>query len=132
MDCCTLKGESELYKFKCYRNIKFHETLLNFLANFLMFSTPGRIINEYILTITNENIYLETIGYSTFGNLPEVINTFKIPISQIKDFCIDRIDDENVIKISYKSTNLELIEQNNSSAVFDARSFILNKLKNLK
>ncbi len=113
MDCCTLKGESELYKFKCYRNIKFHElkgeselykfkcyrnikfheTLLNFLANFLMFSTPGRIINEYILTITNENIYLETIGYSTFGNLPEVINTFKIPISQIKDFYTDNLDD---------------------------------------
>lgn len=57
-------------------------------------------INEYILTVTDRNIYLEGIYRKVLGGLPEVLNVSKIPLEKIENFDVDKKDEFEHITIT--------------------------------
>lgn len=94
--CAELKFErNEELKaiIRCQRNIKDYKETSDVLKSFSISSDKSiwsdEVINEYILTVTDRNIYLEGIYRKHLGELPQVLNVSKIPLESIEDFNVD-------------------------------------------
>ena len=103
---------------KCYRKVSNTELVLNFLTNMFVASqslvAAGEIVNEYIVTLTDKNLYLEGIYHVPLGGLSEVNNLSKIPLKNLEDFIVEEKGKEELVTILVsKGKNLKLIRKNN-------------------
>ncbi|MEG1312559.1 MAG: hypothetical protein RSD47_11215, partial [Romboutsia sp.] len=61
-------NEKVISRINCYRKVTNIEVVNSFLLNFFVSTTTapivGQIVDDYVLTLTNKNIYIESIYYS--------------------------------------------------------------------
>lgn len=103
---------------KCYREVSNTELVLNFLTNMFVANqslvAAGEIVSEYIVTLTDKNLYLEGIYHVQLGGLPEGSNLSKIPLKNVEDFIVQEKGKEELVTILVnKGKNLKLIHKNN-------------------
>lgn len=113
-------NEQIISRISCYRKITNIEVVNSFLLNFFVCTntTPavGQIVDDYILTLTDQNIYLESIYYSPWEGIYSVMNTSKIPLKKIVSFDVyqDKEDEYIIIK-SNENKELKLIIKDEKS-----------------
>ncbi len=90
---CIVKSHKEVNNSKVISNV-----IGNILANSLG-SVGGRIVNDFTLTLTDKNLYIDGNSYSTWGGVPETNNEEIIPIKDIASFNVEEENKENVITI---------------------------------
>jgi len=95
-----LNDEKCLCSIKCHKNIKNSTKIVNFVTNLLSFGVAGMVTNDFKLTLTSENLYIEAIGYATWGGLPETMYTDKISRENIKSFEVKSEYSEEIIVIN--------------------------------
>lgn len=113
-------NEQIISRISCYRKITNIEVVNSFLLNFFVCTTTtpvvGQIVDDYILTLTNKNIYLESIYYSPWEGIYSVMNTSKIPLKKLVSFDLYRDKkDEYIIIKSNENKELRLIIKDGKS-----------------
>jgi hypothetical protein len=108
-----LNGEDVLFSIKSHKNIKTSTIIVNIFANLISRGVAGRVTNDFKLILTQENLYIEATGYSTWGGLPENINTEKINREDIKFFEVENESSEEIITITTtKNKKMTFIRDN--------------------
>ncbi|MEG1004253.1 MAG: hypothetical protein RSF37_12670 [Clostridium sp.] len=118
------KNETLLSSLVCHTEVSNSSAVLSFtvssIISLLAPSSGGGVISTYILSLTTDNIYLESIYYTPIGNLPEVNGVTKIPLSTIETFDVKSLHEDDYIAehIHFVSNDKEY-------------NFIYNNKKNL-
>lgn len=113
-------NEQIISRISCYRKTTNIEVVNSFLFNLFVCTTTtpavGQIVDNYILTLTNKNIYLEGIYYSPWEGIYSVMNTLKIPLKKVLSFDLykDKKDEYIIIK-SNENKELKLIIKDEKS-----------------
>lgn len=100
METSNFNNESILCSINCYKTVKNSEVAINFIANLFSEGVAGSVASNFRLTLTEENLYIETIGYCAWGGLPEVRSVEKIPRTNIKSFNVKSIDSSEVVELT--------------------------------
>lgn len=111
-----VNNEKVLCVIKTSKNIKNSSVIANIFTN-LALSAFGGVAEDipsiFKLTLTEKDLYVEAIGNSTFGNLPETRNIDKISRKNIKEFNVESNGDQEIIKlINEKNKSVEFIRDN--------------------
>lgn len=96
----TLNDETILCSINAYKEIKNSTIIGNILTNLMSGGVGGRVINDFKLILTNENLYIEAIGYSTWGGIRETMSKDKISRDDIKSFEVKIEDSKEFITIT--------------------------------
>ncbi|MBO3445522.1 hypothetical protein [Clostridium sp. CCUG 7971] len=113
-------NEQIISRISCCRKITNIEVVNSFLLNFFISTTTtpmvGQIVDDYILTLTNKNIYLESIYYSPWEGIYSVMNISKIPLKKVVSFDLykDKKDEYVIIK-SNENKELKLMIKDDKS-----------------
>jgi hypothetical protein len=129
----NIKEENVLCIVYSHKEVKNSKVLANFIANLLLHAIPGRITNDFKLTLTDKNLHIEAIGYSTWGGLQETLYTETYPILDIDTFNVEDIEGEVLIKVKpVDSKEMHFICNNeNQREVALAMSRLVSDLKKL-
>ncbi|MGL5351760.1 MAG: hypothetical protein ACRDA5_00395 [Clostridium sp.] len=120
-------NEMVLCSIKCNKNIHNSSVIGNFFANFLGRGVAGSITNDFKLTLTVNNLYIESIGTDPWGGLKEVLNTEKISKSDIKSFKVENNGSEEIIELvknDDKSITFIRNNEKNNNLASDMAKFI--------
>lgn len=101
--------ETVLCAINCYKQVKSSSAAASFISNLLAGGIAGSVPNNFRLTLTEENLYIETMGYCAWGGEAEVRYSDKISRSDIKSFDVKNIDSHEVV---------ELVTNQNKTMVF--------------
>lgn len=96
----TLNDEKILCSINAYKEIKNSTIIGNIFANLISGGVSGRVTNDFKLILTTENIYIEAIGYSTWGGIRETVYKDKIYREDIKSFEVKTEDSKEFIIIT--------------------------------
>jgi hypothetical protein len=113
-----LKDEYSMVSFKTYKDGKREKTntFINVLLNFLFRGIAGSGTKEFEFTLTNNNLYIDNIGYDMTGQL-EVFVTEKINRKDIKAFEVKKEGNKEIIKLLKNSGKaITYIRDNENSA----------------
>lgn len=114
-------NEEVICSIKSYRDVKTTNVITNFFANFISWGVAGMVTNDFKLTLTQENLYIEAKGHATWGGLPETMYTDKIAREYIKSFEVKIEGSEEFIEIQTKDektmTFIRDNEKNNNLAL---------------
>lgn len=113
-----LKDEYSMVSFKTYKDGKREKTntFINVLLNFLFRGIAGSGTKEFEFTLTNNNLYIDNIGYDMTGQL-EVFVTEKIDRKDIKAFEVLKERNKEIIKLIKNSDKAIIyIRDNENSA----------------
>lgn len=113
-----LKDEYSMVSFKTYKDGKREKTntFINVLLNFLFRGIAGSGTKEFEFTLTNNNLYIDNIGYDMTGQL-EVFVTEKINRKDIKAFEVLKEGNKEIIKLLKNSGKaITYIRDNENSA----------------
>ncbi|MGL5087256.1 MAG: hypothetical protein ACRC68_16340 [Clostridium sp.] len=102
-------NEMVLCSIKCSKNIHNASVIGNFFTNLVGLGVAGSVTNDFKLTLTVDNLYIESIGHAPWGGLTEVLNTEKINKDNIKSFKVENKDSEEII---------ELVKSDGKSIIF--------------
>ncbi|MBS7009902.1 hypothetical protein [Anaerostipes sp.] len=95
---------------KAYQEISNKKAIANAVSNavsYLLADTAGdRLANDYVLTLTDEELQMELVGYSEWGAVPEVRETKSVKRDKIRKA---RLEDENKIVIETEDEPEELV-----------------------
>ncbi|MBU3142872.1 hypothetical protein [Clostridium sp. CF012] len=97
---------------KTHKEIKKGKVTSNVAANLLVGAlggVGGRIVNDFTLTLTDKNLYIDANGYSTWGGIPETNNEDIISIKDIDCFNLQEENNENVITITTNGNEKKMI-----------------------
>jgi hypothetical protein len=93
-----LEDEYFMVSFKTYKENK-ENTVLTVLLNFLLLrGVGGSGSKEFVLTLTNESLYIDDIGYDMTGQL-EIFVTKKIDRRAIKSFEVKKEGNKEIITL---------------------------------
>lgn len=124
-------NEEVICSIKSYRDIKTTNIITNFFANFISWGVAGMVTNDFKLTLTPENLYIEATGHATWGGLPETMYTDKISREDIRSFKVKTESSEEFIEM--QTTDNKTItfirdnEKNNNLALEMAKLISKNK-----
>lgn len=111
-----VNNEKVLCVIKTSKNIKNSSVVANIFTNLALSAFGGvaeDIPSTFKLTLTEKDLYVEAIGNSTFGNLPETRNIDKISRKNIKEFNVESNGEQEIIKlINEKNKSVEFIRDN--------------------
>jgi antitoxin component of RelBE/YafQ-DinJ toxin-antitoxin module len=95
-----LKDEYSMVTFKTYKdgNREKTNTIISVLLNFLFRGVAGSGTKEFEFTLTNNNLYIDNIGYDMTGQL-EVFVTEKINRKDINAFEVKKEGNKEIIKL---------------------------------
>lgn len=113
-----LKDEYSMVSFKTYKEGKIEKTntIINVLLNFLFRGVAGSGTKEFEFTLTNNNLYIDNIGYDMTGQL-EVFVTEKINRKDIKAFEVKKEGNKEIIKLlKNKGKSITYMRDNENSA----------------
>jgi hypothetical protein len=113
-----LKDEYSMVTFKTYKDGKREKTntIINVLLNFLFRGVAGSGTKEFEFTLTNNNLYIDNIGYDMTGQL-EVFVTEKINRKDIKAFEVKKEGNKEIIKLlKNKGKAITYMRDNENSA----------------
>lgn len=88
-----LNNEEVICSINSYKSIKNATKMGNVVTNMLTGGIAGGVVNDFKLSLTPDNLYIQAIEYAAWGGLPEVLYTNKIPREDIKTFKV--ISEEN-------------------------------------
>lgn len=113
-------NEQVISRISCYRKITNIEVVNSFLLNFFVCTNTaplvGQIVDDYTLTLTNKNIYIESVYYSPWEGIYSVMNTSKIPLKKVVSFDIYKENkDEYIVIKSNENKELKLIIKDKKS-----------------
>lgn len=91
---------------KAYQEISNKQVIANVFSNLLADPAGDRMANDYVLTLTDEELQIEQIGYSEWGAVPEVRQTKCLKRDQIEEA---RLEDENKIVIKAEDDPEEMV-----------------------
>ncbi len=94
-----INHENVLFSIKSHKNIKTSTVIGNIIANLVSFGVAGRITDDFTLSLTSENLYIEATGYAAWGGLPETLSTEKISREEIKAFEVKEEGCQEIINI---------------------------------
>lgn len=92
-------NEMVLCSIKCSKNIHKASVVGNFFTNLVSLGVAGSVTNDFKLTLTIDNLYIESIGHAPWGGLTEVLNTEKISKNDIKSFNVENNGPEEIIEL---------------------------------
>ncbi|SHJ25780.1 hypothetical protein SAMN02745163_01583 [Clostridium cavendishii DSM 21758] len=101
-----LKNESVLCIIKSHKNVGNSKVVANTIGNTivnLLGGVGGRITNDFKLTLTTENLYIDAKSHSTWGGLPETVYEDKISIADIKTFEVKTEGKKEIIFLTTKN-----------------------------
>lgn len=101
----TLNDETILCSINAYKEIKNSTIIGNIFTNLISGGVSGRVTNDFKLILTTEKIYIEAIGYSTWGGIRETVYKDKISREDIKSFEVKNEDSKEFIKITKTDEN---------------------------
>lgn len=95
-----LKDEYSMVTFKTYKDGKREKTntVINVILNFFFRGIAGSGTKEFEFTLTNDNLYIDNIGYDMTGQL-EIFVTEKINRTDIKAFEVIKEGNKEIIKL---------------------------------
>lgn len=108
---------------KAYQEIPNKQMIANAVSNAVsyLFANPAgdRLANDYVLTLTDEELQIEQIGYSEWGAVPEVREIKSLKHSQIKEInleeenkiVIETGDDQKNLVFFYEAAQKEFAQQ---------------------
>ena len=96
------ESENILCSLKTHKEIKNSLVAANVISNLLSGSIAGRIVNDFVLTLTQKHLYIAATSYSPWGGAAETNNEDIIPIKDIESFNVAEENNENVITITSK------------------------------
>lgn len=91
---------------KAYQDILNKQVIANVFSNLLADPAGDRMANDYVLTLTDEELMIEQIGYSEWGAVPEVRQTKCLKRDKIENV---RLEDENKIVIKTTDDPKEMV-----------------------
>lgn len=97
-----MEKELILCMIKSHKKIKKSNTFINFIANILNGSIVGRIQDDFVISLTKDNLYIEAYWYTTWGGLPDKTYTKKYSRDQIQEFNVRNEEDNEIIEITPK------------------------------
>ncbi|KAI3345231.1 hypothetical protein FDB55_14595 [Clostridium botulinum] len=121
-------NEKLIATIKCHTKIDKLTQAKGLMINIFIFPIAG-VCNEYRLTVTDKNIYLEQLSYTIWGGLYDVVHMDKINLENIKKFEVDILEDnkELIIIGDYEDKYIKLINDNlNGENIATEVSEILN------
>lgn len=95
-----LKNELILCSIKSHKEIKKSTVAVNFIANLFLSSATGRIADDFIISLTKDNLYIEAYWYTTWGGLPDKLYTEKFSRNQIQEFEVRNEEGNEIIEIT--------------------------------
>lgn len=111
-----LDSEYCMVSFKTYK-IKRANTFLNVLLNFILLrGVAGSGSKEFVLTLTNDNLYIDAIGYDMTGQR-EIFYTEKIDRRDIKSFEVKREGTKEIITLSKTKGKEETYIRDNENLI---------------
>ena len=112
-----LKDEYSMVSFKTYKDGKRAKTntFINVLLNFLFRGIAGSGTKEFEFTLTNNNLYIDNIGYDMTGQL-EVFVTEKIDRKDIKAFEVLKERNKEIIKLIKNNDKAIIYKRDNENS----------------
>lgn len=112
METSAFNDENVLCSINCYKTVKNSEVAINFIANLFSEGIAGSLASDFRLTLTEENLYIETIGYCAWGGLPEIRSIEKMSRDDVKSFKVKTVDSNEVIELTTQSKTIAFIRNN--------------------
>ena len=94
-----LNDEEVICSINSYKNIKTATKMGNVVTNILTGGIAGGVVNDFKLSLTPDNLYIQAIEYAVWGGLPEVLYTNKIQREDIKTFKVKNEENKEFITI---------------------------------
>ena len=111
-----LDNEYSMVSFKTYK-INKATTILNILLNVILLrGIAGSGSKEFALTLTNNNLYIDAIGYDMTGQT-EIFYTEKIDREDIKAFKVKREGTKEIITLSTTKSKEEIYIRDNDNSI---------------
>ena len=111
-----LDNEYSMVSFKTYK-INKATTILNILINVILLrGIAGSGSKEFTLTLTNNNLYIDAIGYDMTGQT-EIFYTEKIDREDIKAFKVKREGTKEIITLSTTKSKEETYIKDNDNSI---------------
>ena len=111
-----LDNEYSMVSFKTYK-INKATTFLNIILNVILLrGIAGSGSKEFILNLTNNNLYIDAIGYDMTGQT-EVFYTEKIDRQDIKSFEVKREGTKEIITLSTTKSKKETYIRDNDNSI---------------
>jgi len=111
-----LDNEYSMVSFKTYK-INKATTILNILLNVILLrGIAGSGSKEFALTLTNNNLYIDAIGYDMTGQT-EIFYTEKIDREDIKTFKVKREGTKEIITLSTTKSKEETYIKDNDNSI---------------
>lgn len=128
----VLNNEEVLISINAYKDIKSSGKVIgNFITNLFTAGVAGSIANNFKLTLTPENLYIDTIEIVAWGGLPETLYTDKISREDIQSFEVKTEGTRELITITTNNdkamTFIRDNEKNNDFALIMATLISENK-----
>jgi hypothetical protein len=125
--------ENILCTVKSHKDVKNSQVIVNFITNLISRGVAGGVTNEFKLVLTDKNLYIESIGYSPWGGLSEVLNTETIAIKNIETFNVEVIENESIIRVNpvNKKGMLFVCNSEDERELASAMARLIPDLKNL-
>lgn len=124
METSTFNNENVLLSVNCYKTVKNSEVAISFITNLFSGGIAGSVASNFRLTLTEENLYIETICYCTWGGLPEVRSIEKISRDDIKSFEVKAIDSSEVIELTTNQNKTIIFIRENDNLALKMSSII--------
>lgn len=111
-----LDNEYSMVSFKTYK-INKATTFVNILLNIILLrGLAGSGSKEFALTLTNNNLYIDAIGYDMTGQT-EIFYTEKIDRGDIKSFEVKREGTKEIITLSKTKSKEETYIRDNDDSI---------------
>lgn len=111
-----LDNEYSMVSFKTYKINKV-TTFLNVLLNIILLrGVAGSGSKEFVLTLTNNNLYIDAIGYDMTGQT-EVFYTEKLDRADIKSFNVKKEGTKEIIILSKNKGKEETYIKDNDNSI---------------
>jgi len=108
-----LDNEYSMISFSTYKNSKVNATT-NILINLISRGISGSGSKEFVLTLTNNNLYIDAMGYNMIGQ-EEIFYTDKLDRKDITSFEVKKEGTKELIILLVKGKSTEYIKNNEDS-----------------
>jgi hypothetical protein len=125
--------ENILCVVKSHKDVKNSEVAVNLITNLLSRGVAGGVTNDFKLVLTDKNLNIESIGYSPWGGLSEVLNTETIAIKDIETFNVETVENESIIRVKpvRKKEMIFVCNSKDEAELASAMARLIPDLKNL-
>lgn len=111
----AVSDKEVLFQIKAHRHIDNKDVMNGVIANLIGAGIRGQIENDFILKLTEDELNIETKGYSAWGGLLETTNIDKIALEDICFFDVKDSQEQEIIVIHLRDNSSMVFMRDNKS-----------------